>query len=68
MIIGTGLSFTVSNSLAGFTSCIMRGVYDYVHRVSSAVLGLQFACMRNPNLVCAFLTCTHTSANCCVHV
>ena len=24
-----------------------------------AVLGLQFACMHNPNLACAFLTCTH---------
>ena len=32
-------------------------VHEHVYRVYSTVLGLQFACMRNPNLVCAFLTC-----------
>ena len=39
----------------------MRG-YTFVHkhgyRFYSAVLGLQFVCMHNPNLACAFLTCT----------
>ena len=34
-------------------------VHEHVYRVYSAVLGLQFACTRNPNLVHAFLTCTH---------
>ena len=43
----------------------MRGGYTLVHkhvnRVYSAVLGLQFAYTRNPNLACTFLTCTRAS-------
>ena len=34
----------------------------------SSVLGLQFACTRNPNLVCAFLTCTRASCTRLVHI
>ena len=44
----------------GFTSCIMRGytfVHKHVYRFYSAVLGLQFTCMCNQNLACAW--CTH---------
>ena len=57
-------SFTVRYFLAGFMSCIMRGytlVHKHVYRFYSAVLGLQFACMCNPNLAYAFLTCTRAS-------
>ena len=36
-------------------------VNKHVSRVYSTVLGLQFACTRNPNLACAFLTCTCAS-------
>ena len=46
----------------------MRGytlVHKHVYRFYSAVLGLQFASMRNPNLACAFLTCTRAS---CTHL
>ena len=31
-------------------------VHEHVYRVYSTVLGLQFACMRNPNLACASCT------------
>ena len=36
-------------------------VHKHVYRVYSAVFGLQFACTCNPNLGCAFLTCTCAS-------
>ena len=32
-------------------------VHKHVYVVYSAVLGLQFACMRNPNFACEFLIC-----------
>ena len=43
-------SFTVSNSLVGFVSCVTREphlstVHEYVHRVYIGVLGLQFVYM-----------------------
>ena len=50
----------------------MRGVtpntlvHEHVYRVYSTVLGLRFACTRNSNLVCAFLTCTRGSCTCLV--
>ena len=54
-------SFTVRYSLADL--CLVSGggytlVNKHVYRVYSAVLGLQFACTCNQNLVCAFLTST----------
>ena len=36
-------------------------VHEHVYRVYSAVLSLQFERTCNPNLACAFLTCTHAS-------
>ena len=36
-------------------------VHKHVCRVYSAVFGLQFACTCDPNLACAFLTCTCAS-------
>ena len=51
-------------------SCITSGyplVHKHVYRFYSAVLGLQFACTHNPNLECAFLTCTRASCTCLVH-
>ena len=62
-------SFTVRYSLARFTSCITRvytSVRKHVYRFYSVVLGLQFACTRNPNLACAFLTCTRALRTCLV--